>query len=49
MLDFPLKAKFKNLPAAYCPKALFEFFAGRQSVKRKIQKCAAPSPPNAII
>jgi hypothetical protein len=37
---FPIKTKFKNLSAAYCPKALFEFFAGRQSVKSKIQKFA---------
>jgi hypothetical protein len=43
LLDFPLKAKFKNLSAAYCPEAHFEFFAG-QSVKSKIQKFVSRQP-----
>jgi hypothetical protein len=45
LLDFPLKAKFKNFSAAYSPKALFEFMLDDSPLKAKF-KLPATSPLN---
>jgi hypothetical protein len=47
LLDFPLKAKFKNLSAAYCPKSYLNFLLDDSRLKAEFKYLPATSPPNA--